>query len=108
MQSVGLQTVLQMGQTAERQHMGTVTQGNAAADQFKDAIEKAVETKTTEVPETIEAENAKIREEDQRRRRQDQQDKEKKAKDEAEKAEESIKAMPVDDVPQGRLLNIKV
>ncbi len=108
MQSVGLQTVLQMGQTAERQHMGTVTQGNASADQFKDAIEKAVENKTTEVQETIEAENAKIREEDQRKRRQEQQDKEKKAKDEAEKAEESIKAMPVDDVPQGRLLNIKV
>lgn len=113
MQSVGLQTVLQMSNVGERVHQNALTHGAVVSEQFKDIIEKQNEAKKTEVQETSQSAIVEIRPDDERGRRQ-RQEQERQAQGKAvtkeEHAEQAApaKPLPVDAVPQGRLLNIKV
>ena len=115
MQSVGLQTVLQMSNVGERVAQNALTHGAVVSEQFKDIIEKQNEAKKTEVQESVKTDTVQIHPDDERGRQQRQQEeREHLARDKAELKEEhaekaaSAGPMPVDASPQGRLLNIKV
>ena len=115
MQSVGLQTVLQMSNVGERVAQNALTHGAVVSEQFKDIIEKQNEAKKTEVQESVRTDIVQLHPDDERGRHQRQQDErehqaEEHAKTKEEHAQQAAPAspLPVDVSPQGRLLNIKV
>jgi hypothetical protein len=115
MQSVGLQTVLQMSNVGERVAQNALTHGAVASEQFKDIIEKQVEAKKIEVQESQQVDTVQLHPDDERGRQKRQQDeREHQAQDMAKMKEEHAdiaapaRPMPADASPQGRLLNIKV
>ncbi len=115
MQSVGLQTVLQMSNIGERAHQTALTHGAVVSDQFKEIIAKQNDLKKTEVQQTNQTDVVQIRPDEERRHQQEQEREreEREAKGKAETGEEHAEPeAPVKpfsmDAPQGRLLNIKV
>lgn len=112
MQSVGLQTVLQMSSAAERVQNVAQQQGALTAEQFKALMDKQSDLKKLEVQQVNPKEDTSIRDED-RGHKENQPPREEIAKepsDAAERlsAEKAEEALPIGPNQQGRLLNIKV
>ncbi len=113
MQSVGLQTVLQMSNVGERVQQNALTHGAVVSEQFKDIIEKQNDLKKTEVQETAQTDTVQIHPDEGRRRKQ-QEERQHQDRAMAESKEEyaeqttPVKPLPADVSSQGRLLNIKI
>ncbi|MFQ5431405.1 MAG: hypothetical protein ACE5EN_02720 [Nitrospinota bacterium] len=107
MQNVGLQTVLQLSNAAERVQNVAQQQGALTAEQFKEIMDKQADDKKEVVQATEPKDDIKVRDEDRRRRERERREAAGKEAGEAEgkKAEERLPLGPED---QGRLLNIKV
>lgn len=111
MQSVGLQTVLQMSNVGERVQQTALTHGAVVSDQFKDIIEKANDLRKTEVHETGEMDQVKIRPDAERQRQRREAEREAKEKGEKREHEETAApsmSSPADALVQGRILDIKI
>jgi hypothetical protein len=110
MQNVGIQTVLQMSNAAERVQSGEQSHAPLAAEHSKEEVEKKRAEMMDTINQTEQTENAKIREEDQKKRQ------EQKKKEEEQKREQEMHAMGNKEVPlpvsasdtHGKLLNITV
>lgn len=112
MQSVGLQTVLQMSSAAERVQNVAQQQGALTAEQFKTLMDKQSDLKKLEVQQTATKDDTKIRDED-RGHKENQPPREETVKKPAEAAEgleakKPEEALPLGSDQQGRLLNIKI
>ncbi len=109
MQNVGLQTVLQLSNAAERVQNLAQQQGALTAEQFKEIMDKQAADKKEVVQAMEPKDDMKVRDEDRHHRegaRREAAAKKAAAKEaEAKKAEEPL---PLGPENQGRLLNIKV
>jgi len=66
-ESIGLQQILQLSNAVERAQMAQQSQASEAARGFDRELEKLVDAQREQTQETKEVENARIREEDQRK-----------------------------------------
>ena len=109
MQNVGLQTVLQLSNAAERVQNLAQQQGALTAEQFKEIMDKQAREKKEVVQAMEPKDDTKIRDEDRSRHEGAQREAAGKnasaGEGESEKVEEPLPLGPED---QGRLLNIKV
>ncbi|GMT42095.1 MAG: hypothetical protein IEMM0002_0506 [bacterium] len=108
MQSVGLQTVLQMSNAAERMQSVAQQQGGLTAEQFKTLMDKQSDLKKVEVQQLEPKEDLPIRDEDRSRHENPQQHQETAKKRAVEENQKPESGMPIDPSQHGRLLNIKV
>ena len=107
-ESLGLQQVLQLSSTVEKAQVAQQTQGTEQARAFDKELEKIVEHKRDQTQETKEIENAKIREEDQRKQQNFSQQLAQPSSEEADEkeSEEPESAAPSPESDQGKLINI--
>jgi len=107
MQNVGLQTVLQLSNAAERVQNLAQQQGALTAEQFKEIMDKQATDKKEVVQPMEPKDDIKVRDEDRGRREGARREAAGKEAGEAgeKKADEQLPLGPED---QGRLLNIKV
>lgn len=107
MQNVGLQTVLQLSNAAERVQNLAQQQGAMTAEQFKEAMDKQAALQKEVVQSLNPKDDVKVRDEDRDRHEKPQQEAAAKKEEETEaKMEEQPLPLGPDD--QGKLLNIKV
>lgn len=112
MQSIGLQTVLQMSSAAERVQNVAQQQGALTAEQFKTLMDKQADLKKVEVQQLDPKDNTRIRDEDRghRENRSPREETKRKSAEEAERleAKKPEDVLPLGPALQGQLLNIKV
>ena len=108
MQNVGIQTVLQMSNAAERVQSAEQSHTPLAAEQSKEAVEKAAMAKMETVNKTEESENAKIHEEDERRKQEQKKREEEQAEKMRAKGENEVSPPISASDTHGKLLNITV
>ena len=106
MQNVGLQTVLQLSNAAERIQNLAQQQGALTAEQFKEAMDKQTALQKEVVQPLDPKDDIKIRDEDRERHEKPQREAAKREEEGEAKMEEQ--PLPLGPEDQGKLLNIKV
>lgn len=109
MQSIGLQTVLQMSSAVERVQQVAQSHGAVASEQYKDVLDKETLLKRTEVQKSETKDEVGIKEEDKgsRNQQEKQETKEEPGEKELSAGQKTDPEIHNDDIPQGRLLNIR-
>lgn len=102
--SFGLQQVLQLSSAVERAQMAQQAQASEQARGFDRELEKLVDHQRDQTQETKGTENAKIRDEDQRKPKHYARRLPKKPEEEEEKEKEE--AAPPSETGQGGLINV--
>ena len=108
MQNVGLQTVLQLSNAAERVQNLAQQQGALTAEQFKEAMDKQTALQKEVVQALNPKDDIKIRDEDRDRHEKPQQEAAKSEEGEEDEAKMADQQLPLGPEDQGKLLNIKV
>lgn len=110
MQNVGLQTVLQLSNAAERVQSLAQQQGALTAEQFKEIMDKQADAKKEVVQAMEPKDDTKVRDEDRERHERREGAQREAAAEEAGEAGGKIaeEPLPLGPESQGRLLNIKV
>lgn len=109
MQNVGLQTVLQLSNAAERIQNIAQQQGALTAEQFKELMDKQADQQKEVVKALDPKDDIKIREEDKGNRERAQQEAAgREAKEKAAEEKAAERPLPLGPEDQGKLLNIKV
>ena len=104
-QSIGLQQVLQLSSAVERAQMAQQSQTSELARGFDKEFEKIADHKREQTQAMSETENAKIRDEDQRKRKHYARHLPQPSQDRKEKDEPENKAVQGDS-DQGAMINV--
>ncbi|HEB73015.1 MAG TPA: hypothetical protein ENI77_10395 [Nitrospirae bacterium] len=104
-QAIGMQQVLQLSSTVEKAQMAQQSQASELAKGFDKEMQKIVERQSDQTQEIKETEDAKIRDEDQRKRKHYAR---KLPQGHPEEDEEEEGAAPPSESDQGGLINVVV
>lgn len=104
-EAIGLQQVLQLSGAVEKAQTAQQTQGSELARGFDRELEKTVERQSSQTQDVKETENAKIREEDQRKQKQYARRLPGPHPDEEEEEDEEDEE-PLAETDQGNLINV--
>ncbi len=104
-QAIGMQQVLQLSSTVEKAQMAQQSQASELAKGFDKEMQKIVERQSDQTQEIKEAEDAKIRDEDQRKQKHYAR---KLPQGHPEEDEEEEGAAPPSESDQGGLINVVV